>query len=241
MWDQLLLGIPWQQCWSTHICMCYTQGIISASSKYEQKTIDEAKIAFLKFIYHWPTFGSAFFEVKVSFAVSVFGTLWWKKADFCRTEASSVFPMSILNYLLLLRAYVHDQFRYIFCEGQVSYVSISAWHNFTFCMASQMVSRIGVGSVWLFSFFVLHLPKAWTRMANCKGFWAIQANTFREVFQPYTRKVSLALAFDLCVALTYPTQYVIYMGEGHHRDFCASKVKVTAGKQWNSYRSEALY
>uniref|UniRef100_A0A6J0T705 Unconventional myosin-VIIb isoform X1 n=1 Tax=Pogona vitticeps TaxID=103695 RepID=A0A6J0T705_9SAUR len=42
----------------------WKRGIISASNKHEQKTVDEAKIAFLKFIYHWPTFGSAFFEVK---------------------------------------------------------------------------------------------------------------------------------------------------------------------------------
>ncbi|XP_053162242.1 unconventional myosin-VIIb isoform X2 [Hemicordylus capensis] len=42
----------------------WKRSIISACNKHEQKTEDEAKIAFLKFIYRWPTFGSAFFEVK---------------------------------------------------------------------------------------------------------------------------------------------------------------------------------
>ncbi|XP_070801042.1 unconventional myosin-VIIb [Pituophis catenifer annectens] len=42
----------------------WKRNIISAVSKLGQKSVDEAKVAFLKFIYRWPTFGSAFFEVK---------------------------------------------------------------------------------------------------------------------------------------------------------------------------------
>ncbi|XP_063162991.1 unconventional myosin-VIIb isoform X2 [Candoia aspera] len=42
----------------------WKRNIISAFNKHGQKSVDEAKIAFLKFIYRWPTFGSAFFEVK---------------------------------------------------------------------------------------------------------------------------------------------------------------------------------
>ncbi|KAF4791487.1 Unconventional myosin-VIIb [Turdus rufiventris] len=42
----------------------WKKSIITAYSKHEGKTVDEAKIAFLKMIHRWPTFGSAFFEVK---------------------------------------------------------------------------------------------------------------------------------------------------------------------------------
>ncbi|XP_015726489.1 unconventional myosin-VIIb isoform X2 [Coturnix japonica] len=42
----------------------WKKSITAAYSKHEGKTVDEAKIAFLKIIYRWPTFGSAFFEVK---------------------------------------------------------------------------------------------------------------------------------------------------------------------------------
>ncbi|XP_021250654.1 unconventional myosin-VIIb [Numida meleagris] len=42
----------------------WKKSIAAAYSKHEGKTVDEAKIAFLKIIYRWPTFGSAFFEVK---------------------------------------------------------------------------------------------------------------------------------------------------------------------------------
>lgn len=34
-------------------------------SKQSGKTREDAKLSFLKIIYKWPTFGSAFFEVKV--------------------------------------------------------------------------------------------------------------------------------------------------------------------------------
>ncbi|XP_056649680.1 unconventional myosin-VIIb isoform X2 [Monodelphis domestica] len=44
----------------------WKKNIFAAYSNSEKKTVDEAKVAFLKMIYRWPTFGSAFFEVKQS-------------------------------------------------------------------------------------------------------------------------------------------------------------------------------
>lgn len=41
------------------------QSILLACDKHRDKTVQEAKTAFLKWICRWPTFGSAFFEVKV--------------------------------------------------------------------------------------------------------------------------------------------------------------------------------
>ncbi|XP_068919472.1 unconventional myosin-VIIb, partial [Petaurus breviceps papuanus] len=44
----------------------WRKNIFAAYTKCEQKTVEEAKVAFLKLICRWPTFGSAFFEVKQS-------------------------------------------------------------------------------------------------------------------------------------------------------------------------------
>uniref|UniRef100_A0A8C8YM60 Unconventional myosin-VIIb n=1 Tax=Prolemur simus TaxID=1328070 RepID=A0A8C8YM60_PROSS len=42
----------------------WKKGILLAYDKHRDKTVEEAKVAFLKWICRWPTFGSAFFEVK---------------------------------------------------------------------------------------------------------------------------------------------------------------------------------
>lgn len=44
----------------------HLQHIMSSYNKQSGTTVQEAKIAFLKGISSWPTFGCAFFEVKVS-------------------------------------------------------------------------------------------------------------------------------------------------------------------------------
>ncbi|KAG8580733.1 hypothetical protein GDO81_007401, partial [Engystomops pustulosus] len=55
---EYLLRMSTQEEWKKYI--------IAAYNKHEKKTVEEAKIAFLKHISRWPTFGSAFFEVKQS-------------------------------------------------------------------------------------------------------------------------------------------------------------------------------
>ncbi|KAI4543990.1 hypothetical protein MG293_004256 [Ovis ammon polii] len=42
----------------------WKKNILLACNKHKDKTVEEAKVAFLKWICRWPTFGSAFFEVK---------------------------------------------------------------------------------------------------------------------------------------------------------------------------------
>lgn len=43
------------------------QSIVAYFNKHAGKSKEEAKLAFLKLIFKWPTFGSAFFEVKVCY------------------------------------------------------------------------------------------------------------------------------------------------------------------------------
>lgn len=46
--------------------MCVFQLIAATYNKHAGMAVEEAKAAFLKAVHRWPTFGCAFFEVKVS-------------------------------------------------------------------------------------------------------------------------------------------------------------------------------
>ena len=54
----------------------FNQAIVAAFNKHAGKSKNDAKISFLRMIYRWPTFGSAFFEVKVQ------STLFRKLCDY---------------------------------------------------------------------------------------------------------------------------------------------------------------
>lgn len=53
-------------CIIVHLYVYFFQLIIATYNKQAGMGIKEAKVAFLKAVYRWPTFGCAFFEVKVS-------------------------------------------------------------------------------------------------------------------------------------------------------------------------------
>lgn len=49
---------------SVFLCFLF-QSILTHFNKHSGKSPEDSKLSFLKIIYKWPTFGSAFFEVKV--------------------------------------------------------------------------------------------------------------------------------------------------------------------------------
>lgn len=55
------------------------QSIVAYFNKHAGKSKEEAKLAFLKLIFKWPTFGSAFFEVKVSLWELFRGQAGWQR------------------------------------------------------------------------------------------------------------------------------------------------------------------
>lgn len=55
------------------------QSIVAHFNKHAGKSKEEAKLAFLKLIFKWPTFGSAFFEVKVCLWEIFRGQAGWQR------------------------------------------------------------------------------------------------------------------------------------------------------------------
>lgn len=53
-------------CMVTPTLFSFCQAIVAAFNKHAGKSKNDAKVSFLRIIYRWPTFGSAFFEVKVT-------------------------------------------------------------------------------------------------------------------------------------------------------------------------------
>lgn len=51
---------------SKYVCVWWLQSVVAYFNKQAGKSREEAKLMFLKIIYKWATFGSAFFEVKVN-------------------------------------------------------------------------------------------------------------------------------------------------------------------------------
>lgn len=77
------------------------QSIVAYYNKHAGKTREEAKLAFLKIIFKWPTFGSAFFEVKVLVLLGVSLTALGQVQRFPimgRFQACRVVPVSGLNW-----------------------------------------------------------------------------------------------------------------------------------------------
>lgn len=67
--------MPCVEDWVLNLCL-FHQNLLLECEKHKHKTVAEAKVEFLKRICRWPTFGSAFFEVKVSLnSCLVFGPL----------------------------------------------------------------------------------------------------------------------------------------------------------------------
>ena len=108
------------------------QAIVAAYNRDAGKSAKDAKISFLKIIYQWPTFGSAFFEVKVCtfltfdvfqpefVSLLIFFSFWRWKRMWGRNSVKDLFLLSfffsvhfllslIYNSLILVLMCIHQQ------------------------------------------------------------------------------------------------------------------------------------
>ncbi|OXB62436.1 hypothetical protein ASZ78_013780 [Callipepla squamata] len=79
----------------------WKRSIVAYYNKHAGKTREEAKLAFLKIVFKWPTFGSAFFEVKVSALLGVFLKAFGQVQKFRIKEgfqACKIVPVSGLDW-----------------------------------------------------------------------------------------------------------------------------------------------
>lgn len=67
----------------------WLQSVVAYFNKQAGKSREEAKLMFLKIIYKWPTFGSAFFEVKVNWSDHCTSKLL--KVDGCKKKKKVYF------------------------------------------------------------------------------------------------------------------------------------------------------
>ncbi|KAK3731337.1 hypothetical protein QZH41_004094 [Actinostola sp. cb2023] len=96
----------------------YHQAIVAAFNKHTGKTKNEAKISFLKIIQRWPTFGSAFFEVKEILATYPFTKIsnW--------SSGNTYFHMTIGNVVKGSRFLCETQLGYKMDDLLTSYISL---------------------------------------------------------------------------------------------------------------------
>lgn len=97
-----------------YICIyiCNFQIIVASYNKQAGMTVEEAKVAFLKVVYRWPTFGCAFFEVKVRVAahasqtllyLAIYSPFGWVggfffQSDVVMTTVRKVFSFALITF-----------------------------------------------------------------------------------------------------------------------------------------------
>lgn len=118
------------------------QMIATFYTKYMGTSREAAKVAFLKLIYKWPTFGSAFFEVKVSFRASLFlqhgyshEYVFWRKRAYILIEITSCISVCLCSNR---RCPICQQWSFWRSTRMASLLSILKRRFFAFCAAQHI-------------------------------------------------------------------------------------------------------